>query len=96
MIASDPEARDRLARTYNDHGIERAVKAVTTCLQTEMPNDVRGRDLDGISRAVLAWLVGEPLRRASLGLESPYSATDEAVAQRVGDCIEMFAPLLFS
>lgn len=45
-------------------------------------------------RAMLAGLIGEPVRRASLGLEAPYELSDEEIDQRVSECVSLFSPIL--
>ena len=92
MIVSDPEAREKLGSIYGENGIERGVGSVVARLadETDLPTETR----ESVARALLATLIGEPLRRAALGLEAPYDLTDEAVEARVSASLRLFAPLL--
>ncbi|MBB4065414.1 TetR/AcrR family transcriptional regulator [Gellertiella hungarica] len=92
IIVEDPVARAELALPYNENGIERGVRSLIDCLRAK-----RGTDparLEPVARAMLAWLIGEPLRRAALGLEAPQDLSDEEVRHRVDRCIDLFRPML--
>lgn len=92
MIASDPEARVKLAPVYMGNGVERGVSSLVKCLRLELKREPA--NLETIARAMLAWLIAEPLRRAALGLEAPHELSDVEVQRRVDDCIRLFAPIL--
>lgn len=91
LITSDPEARECLAKSYNDNGIDKAASAVSTLLKNQIS---KIRDPEFVARAMLAWLIGESLRKASLGLETPFEISDEEVKRKISCCIAMYKPLL--
>ncbi|MBB6486889.1 TetR/AcrR family transcriptional regulator [Rhizobium lusitanum] len=92
MIVSDPEARAQLGHVYGENGIEQGVRSLVVCLQAECK--LEPAKLETVARAMLAWLIGEPLRRAALGLEQPYKFSDKEVDRRVKECLELFAPIM--
>lgn len=94
MIVSDPEARMQLGHVYGENGIEQGVRSLALCLKAE--HVLEPTKLEMVARAMLAWLVGEPLRRAALGMEAPYELSDDEVDRRVAECVELFSPILRS
>ncbi|TGS40879.1 TetR/AcrR family transcriptional regulator [Mesorhizobium sp. M00.F.Ca.ET.151.01.1.1] len=94
LICADTEGRERLAEIYNRNGVERGVLAVANWLR-EYQADVQSFDGIRSARMILAALVAEPLRRAAIGLETPWNDSDEEVTARVGECVEFYARILF-
>ncbi|CAN7764528.1 TetR/AcrR family transcriptional regulator [Ensifer sp. NM-2] len=94
LICADKEGRERLAEIYNRNGVERGVQAVANWLR-EYEADVPPCDVNRSARMILAALVAEPLRRAAIGLETPWNDTDEEVAAWVGECMDFYAPIMF-
>ncbi|KQW34828.1 MULTISPECIES: TetR/AcrR family transcriptional regulator [Ensifer] len=94
LICADKEGRERLAEIYNRNGVERGVQAVANWLR-EYQADVPSFDVNRSARMILAALVAEPLRRAAIGLETPWNDTDEEVTARVGEYVDFYAPILF-
>ncbi|MCC2609413.1 TetR/AcrR family transcriptional regulator [Neorhizobium sp. Rsf11] len=94
LICADKEGRERLAEIYNRNGVERGVLAVATWLR-EYQADVPSFDVNRSARMILAALVAEPLRRAAIGLETPWNDSDEEVTARVGECVDFYARVLF-
>jgi AcrR family transcriptional regulator len=97
MITSDRDTRTQLAATYNRNGVEKAVVTLSKLLMSYVSVEMAAKpDVEAISRAMLAWLVGEPLRRAALGLEMPYDLSDAEVKKRVAACVALYEPVLVS
>lgn len=61
----------------------------------EYKADVQSFDVIRFARMLLAALVAEPLRRAAIGLETPWNDSDEEVTARVGECVDFYASILF-
>ena len=96
LISGEEKARALLAETYNRNGIEKGVKALSSWLQhRQASGEVKRDDPDRQARTILAVLVAEPLRQASIGVAIPFDDADEVVAEHVGNCVNYLAPLIF-
>ena len=96
LIASDKEARQRLAKVYNTNGIEKACRSLKSLLlRYQDAGLMKAFDRDVIARAMLSVLIAEPLRRAAIGIDDPLVESEKQREHDIARCISVFEPILF-
>ena len=96
LIASDKEARQRLAKVYNTNGIEKACRSLKSLLlRYQDAGLMKAFERDVIARAMLSVLIAEPLRRAAIGIDDPLVQSKKQRDHDIARCISVFEPILF-